>query len=260
MKTPVVSLTKSILGLGVGALLCASLSAQAASVTYNIDSSLSSLTLSGNAFGLSFTPQSPGSAVTFLGGTITADLSGGVLTFTGGSAITFLSNPTGPFSHLPGTGVNGVQNYGVTANGFVSGFGVVQINGAYRDLTLDITAGTAVDGAAPSLLNMSFTGGSALDYGIFVNGGTPFQAATSLLNGVAGLDTSVSLVSLVPGSGLFGDTLTLPVTFHTVGSNRNEFWTGTIVAVVPEPTSLALLGVGLLGFAGIQMRRARRGV
>ena len=102
---------------------------------------------------------------------------------------------------------------------------------------------------------MFFTAG-ALDYGA----ATPLGniPGTSNLVGVQGPNTSASLVSWD------GTTLTLPVVFATVGSNRNEFWNGTLtatLAAVPEPSTIALvgiLGVGGLGYVGYSRRRAAK--
>lgn len=257
MKSRVGSLTKSVLGLGVGTLLCVSVSVQAVPVTYNVIGGSSSITLSGNVFGLLYTGQggNPAALVDSWGGTITGDLTAGVLTFTGGSSITALLNPISPPLSTQFYPSSGLDNYGPYANGNVPGFGIGTVWGVYRNLTLDITAGTATDLAAPSAMTMAFTGGSKLDYAIYVNG-NPYQGSSGSLVGVAfGPNTSASLVSLSPGTG-WGATLVLPVTLHTTGPNRNEFWTGTIVAVVPEPSSLALVGMGLLGL--VTLRRCKR--
>lgn len=250
--------TQSSFKLFAGALALAAVvtlptAARAAAVTLNVDSSLSSLTLSGNAFTLNYGSQALGSLVTSWGGTISGDLTAGILTFSGGSAITAILNPTGPYTTAPNPIGSEQGNYGVKAVGFVTGYGLTTINGVYRDLVLDITSGTAQNGLAPAGNNLSFTAG-ALDYG--VGNPTPLTAGTSSLVGVTGPGTSSSLVSFD------GTTLILPVTFHTTGSNRYEDWSGTIVATVavPEPSALALLGVGLMGLVGVQFRRSRRSV
>lgn len=250
--------TQSSVSLIAGALALAAVvalpvSTRAETLSFNVVSGSSSLTLSGQAFGLGFTGQggNPSALVDSWGGTIAADLTAGVITFTGGGGITALLNPLTPFSTDPFPPAGGVDNYGPFAQGLVTGFGFVVVNGAYRDLTLDITAGTATDGAVPAGMTLAFIGASKLDYGATA-GGNPAAGGTSLLDGVGGANTSASLVSFD------GTTLTLPVTFATTGSNRSETWTGTIVAVVPEPSSLVLLGVGLMGLVGSRLHRSRR--
>jgi len=226
------------------------LSTGAVTVTYNVVSGSSTLTMSGNAFGIAYAPQSPGALVDAWGGTITGDLTGGVLTLSGGSAITALLNPAAPFTTAPYPPAGGVDNYGPTGTGFVTGFGLVTINGAYRDLTLDITAGTVVNGAAPAGMTLQFTAGK-LDWGAAsaVPPYTPIAGGTSSLIGVNGANTDANLATLTP------TMLVLPVTFHTTGSNRYEDWTGTIVAVIPEPAAAGLVGFGLLALATLRRRQ-----
>ncbi|MCC6820682.1 MAG: PEP-CTERM sorting domain-containing protein [Verrucomicrobia subdivision 3 bacterium] len=248
--------TQSSFKLFAGALALAAVvtlptAARAAAVTLNVDSALSSLTMSGAAFGLNVSAQKPGSLVDAWGGTITGDLSGGVFTFTGSSAITALLNPANPFSTAPYPNNGLVDNYGVHASGLVTGVGLVlSLDGAYRSLTLDITSGTAANGAAASGMNLAFTSGT-LTFGAIVSPNIPYGGSSDLI-GVNGANTSAGLVSWD------GTTLTLPIQLHTIGSNRYEDWSGTIVAtVVPEPSALALLGVGLMGLVGVQFRRSR---
>lgn len=215
----------------------------AAIINLGIDSSQSSVSLTGGAFGLAYNPQGPGSMTTTLSGTITADLNAGVFTFSGGSSIVFGTNPNGPYSSAPNPESIIPGNYGVTANGVVSPFGNVVINGVYRNLTLDVTAGTAENGSAMSGGVMKFTGGQIV-----------FGAATEFAGNVPGLSNITSQGNNTAG-GLVswdGTTLSFPVLFATTGSNgRFENWTGTVVARVPEPSSLGMVIslVGLISFA-----------
>ncbi len=254
MRNPQFQLKLIPSALALVAVLALPTSSTAVTVTYNIIGGSSSLTLSGAAFGLPISGQGGNSSalVTSWSGTITGDLTGGLLTLTGGSVITAVLNPLTPFSTFPNPGTGGVDNYGGFSSGLVTGVGLVtQLNAAYRSLTLDIN-GAVVNGAAPSALNLAFTAGH-LDWGAIVSPNTPF-GGTSTMVGVGGLNTSSLLVSLSPGTG-YGSTLTLPVTFHTVGANRFEDWTGTLVAVVPEPSSIALTGLALGAFAVWRRKR-----
>jgi len=242
MKTSIHSLAAAAT---VAACLNFSNQSPAASVTLAIDSSLSSLTLSGVAFGLPYTAQAPGSILDALSGTLVADLTGNVFTFSGGSTISLAQNPAGPFTTAPNPIGLEAGNFGVTATGFVTGYGLAHINGVYQGLVFDITGGTAQNGVAPSSDFINLTAGT-LDYGITLNG-TPFQANSSSLVGKGGTNTTASLASFD------GTVLTLPIQIASgVYANREEFYTGTIVArivAVPEPASLTLVGAGLLGVA-----------
>lgn len=213
---------------------------------FTIDPAQSYLTLSGDAYTLTLGPQggAVGATNCFWGGTISASVSGGVVTFSGGSSITANPNASGPFVGNPGSDKGTVDNYGVHGSGLVSGYGAVVITGAYRDLRLDILAGTVQNGQAPSGVNLSFLAGW-LDYSGTALGGTyPVVGSSSLVN-VTGSDTSAALASYTV-DGLGNQTLVLPVSMHTTGANRNEYWLGQLVAIapVPEPSSFAILLIG----------------
>ena len=253
MKSRIPLLRAVAAGIAVCAFLVLPMSSRAVNVTYYVNSSLSSLTLSGQAFGITYQPQVSGAMVDSWSGTITGDLTGGVLTLTGGSAITAVLNPVGPFSTAPAPYPTGGDDYGATGTGFVpGGYGVVTIMGVYRSLTFDITAGTATFGAPASGMTFSFTAGQ-LDWGATTALGP--TGGTSSLIGVSGANTSMTPVILSPGTSP-GDALMLPVKFHTTGSNRSEDWNGWIVAVIPEPSALTLIGFGLLGLVTLRRQRS----
>lgn len=257
MKTPFYSFKLIAAGAAVASLLCLPTVTRAVLVDFTLNSSQSYLDASGNAFGLNFGPQASGSMRSYFGGYLRADYTAGVLTFTGGSSIVGLNNPAGPFSSVPYPGGPWAGNYGVTAGPtFIPGYNFVVVNGVYTGMTLDLTGGTAQNGVAPTGVTDQWTAGTLIwgAANAIVPAGpyTPIGGGASSMVGVNGPNTSAALVSFD------GYNLTLPITFHTTGSNRYEDWTGQLVAVIPEPSTLAVVGMGLLGLVGSQLRRSRR--
>ncbi len=244
--------------LAVASLLCLPAIAPASPVTLNVNSGLSYIDASGNAFGLAFGPQAPGAMRSYFNGTIAADLTAGVFTFSGGSSIVGLNNPAGPFTSAPfplGGPYLWPGNYGVTAGPtFIPGYNFVVINGVYTGMTLDLTAGTAQNGVAPAGMTDKWTAGSliwgAANAVVPAGPYTPIAGGNSSMAGISGPNTAAALASWD------GNTLTLPITFHTTGSNRAEDWTGQLVATIPEPSAMVLAGLGLLGLAGLRFRRS----
>lgn len=207
--------------------------ARAATVTYTIVPELSSLKMTGDVIGAPISAQAVGGDIANYQGTITGDLTAGVLTFSGGSVIDAMANPAGPF--LPNSG--GIEdNYGVTN-------GALPV--AFRDIVIDITAGTLQHGAAPV--------GMDLPVAFYLD---------SLLQAGAATDetpnTTAAFASLVTAGNV--ETLTIPILRDSgIGGPLHIVIEGQIVAsrVVPEPSSLALGGLSLLAAAGCVWRRRR---
>ncbi|MDZ4780938.1 MAG: PEP-CTERM sorting domain-containing protein [Planctomycetia bacterium] len=206
---------------------------RAATVSYTINPDLSFLTMSGEVIGTPVTPQVVGADIAYYQGTITGDLTAGVLTFSGGSIIDALVNPAGPFqlNTLPGE-----DNYGVAA-------GAVPV--AFRNIMMEIATGTVQDGVVPTGMDLpvSFTINSPLASG---DDDDTTPNSTALL---ASLSTAGNI-----------ETLTIPILRNSgEGGALHIVLEGQLVAsrVVPEPSSIALLGLGSVVSLGLAWRRLR---
>lgn len=207
----------------------------AETVTYTLDPARSSLTMGGEVLGVAVVPQAAGANLATYQGTITGDLSGGLLTFTGGSLIDAQLNPAGPF--VPASA--GVEdNYGLLAD---------TIPVVFRDLSFDITSGTVQDGLAPS--GMSFPAAFVID--------SPLASGADTDNTA---NTSAAFASLVTAGGL--ETLTIPILRDSgAGGALHIVLEGQLVAtrLVPEPATMGLASWGLLGCVwGYRRRRVGR--
>jgi hypothetical protein len=203
--------------------------ALAASVSFTIDPARSSYYIvdSGNTpsptaplknstiLGVPVISQVPGGDVDALSGTISADETGGVLTFNGTSAITPVANPAGPFqpSAYPGTDVFGIITNGATPVGVIS---VV-----LRDWQFTIQSGTASNGALPSDGSLTL----ATTQGYQVNS---FTGQVSIV-GQSGPDVATAPISLTTSGGI--ETLVIPVIrLPVAGAAGQLYLAGEIVA------------------------------
>jgi hypothetical protein len=211
-------------------------------VVFNVDPVLSSLTISGSFQGAPFSSQTPTSLVDKYFGAVEGNLVGSTLTFSGGSALIALTHPDAAVIAPPGVGET---NYGV-AIAAIPG----QV-GAYRDVALDFTGGTATNGVAGGQ-TLAFILGK-LDYA------GPATGPGSLnLIGASGSNTSPSPVSFTT-AGLV-QTLQIPITLTmNDGAGLIQTLQGTIVATreVPEPSTWWLFMVGGAAFCVARQWRTR---
>ncbi len=228
---------------------------------YVVDTSQSSITITGAIdLGLEETipiiPQSPGSNVVSLQGTLDVDDLGATLLFNS-AAIDGIENP-GPFS--PGVVTPGDPPVvGPPAPGDAAlyiadpSFGSIVL----RDLLISITGNA--DPGAPNFdladLTLSIFGSG--DYDI------------ALLGEVGNLALDGESATFPGGTGsLVGDTLTIPISIDIVqqlevtpGNFADVIVSlqGQLVAnLVPEPSSIAMLGLGVIGLVAVGRRRFRK--
>jgi hypothetical protein len=225
----------------------------ASAAQYIVDSNLSSITITGSALGnlIVLGPQSLGSNTATFGGTIDATSNGTDITFNSAAIdANLLANPQSPA--VGGGAGSAPADVGLSISGLVSG------SAAIRDFILGLSsgaiplAGGTTFGLPP--ITLDITSGS-LDYN--VTGLLTAQGNASIVgesaNPTAGVGT------------LIGDTLTIPVsvtiTFPlTTGVNADVVLLGQIVAteVIPEPGTIAMLGMGIIGLVAVGRRRFRK--
>ncbi len=154
---------------------------------FTIDSTQSSLTLSGSILGSTFTQQGAGSMTTIYDGTIQAAQTPDTIQFTGQSMIT--AQTSGSWKPLAGGGSGSAPaNYGAAASSAVG-----TVNAAFRSILLDVTSPpiTVTNGQFdPSGLTFLFPASatSAIDYRSSIASGSK-HATGNGANNVAALST-----------------------------------------------------------------------
>jgi autotransporter-associated beta strand protein len=195
---------------------------RASQISPSIDSTQSSLNLVLTVAGATATAQAPGSLSDSYTGSITADLTNNVLTFTGGNSIRANAAPGQNFlPHLQssgGTNTEGsVQDYGAYESKITVIIFSTSSDIDFRDLKLDITAGSVAIGAKPNNLTFATENHSCSNYTLNIPSlGDVGNYSKELYNPVlTATDASANVVT-VTKSGSSG-VLTIPVdaTFTT---------------------------------------------
>jgi len=223
--------------------------------TYTIDQAQSSITITGTALGIiPIIRQSPGSNVAVIAGSIEASPGGGFLTFAGGVADA-IEKP-GPF--LPGVISGDPPVAGPAAPADVALYLANASTGrlALRNFAVSITGSSPLTGNDFDLtaLTLTVTSGS-LDYQV------------NLLGLVGHEEIAGQTANPTEGTGLLvGGTLTIPINVSiefevTEGDPPGMAvvnLVGQIVATIPEPGTVAMLGMGAIGLVAFGRRRLRK--
>ena len=230
-------------------------------VTYTIDPSKSSLTVTGSLTGNVATQQTSGSLTTSYSGTIAADRTPGKILFPGGSVLDASLQSSNQQPRNDGTPGSQPADYGRTAPG---PFGTTTFE-ALRGFQLDLFDQTS--GAGINIVGNNFD--SSL-FGVDIANGesdTIFGTGGNPDNSLAGKGTANSNGNGQSSVVLNGSIETLTLKFSTgpVGYSVSQtadsslIFSGTIVAtreVIPEPASAAMLAAA--GCTTLMARRRRR--
>jgi autotransporter-associated beta strand protein len=214
---------------------------QAATITFTIKSSQSTLNAAMTFGSVAATAQTPGSLSDTYSGSITGNLAGNTLTFSGGSSIVALAATASYVPPLGGSNTEGSpQNYGAYFQNISIPFYTFNSDADLRSLDLDITSGSVAVGSAGSGLTFTAESGAA-NYSVPA---LPLYGVTAgyyskNFSGTTANNASSSLVTLaVAGST---ETLTIPVNatinFTEEGEAASVNLTGNLVATAVAPSS-----------------------
>ncbi|HJQ79667.1 MAG TPA: PEP-CTERM sorting domain-containing protein [Lacipirellulaceae bacterium] len=234
---------------------------RAAPLTLNLDSSQSSITLSGSFSNIPAMQQGPGSLTASYSGPISIDvdnlLAPTSIQISGSSAVASISGQWlpeaggGPAAGNPGTAQN--ANYGLQ----VSGGALGNAYAAIRNLEFNVTGGPVpvVAGAFPSTQTLNVASG------LFAFNLPPFFMDPPGQDDLSGnmLTNASATPSTYSVSGSTA-TLTIPISITDIDDDLTIVYTGRLVATgqIPEPSSIALVSLALVGVSGV-LSAGRRG-